>query len=268
MSHWLSYHLRPLETPDVFLARAMRPFLEKHVWPTPGARAFFVRQDDENGPHIRLRLFGEAETLRAAFEEWFAGRCEAEEAMYQPEPGRFGGPEGLRLAEEHFHLSTRVVLDRLNRPYTYGDALYDGLRLHLIAVFAAGFERQRAGWYFGQLCEQWLPLFFKPVDPGPSEAGAAAVREAVTAQFEQSLVPQEAELRRGLDALWTALQDKKFDREQPEWARWLNGNQLILKELGENLERALPSLLHLTANRLGVNNQDEVFLNYALSKIL
>lgn len=266
MAHWLSYHIRPLETPDVFLARAVRPFLEKHVWPVQGARAFFVRQADATGLHIRLRLFGEQETLRPAFDEWFAGRGETEETAYQPEPERFGGPGGLRLAEEHFHLSTRTVLDRLNRPYTYGDALYDGLRLHLIAIFAAEFDRQRAGWYFGQLCEQWLPLFFQPLDAG--EANSTALRDAVTAQFEQSFAPQEAELRRTLDALWAALQEKKFDREQPEWARWLQGNQLILNEFGENLGKALPSLLHLTANRLGVNNQDEVYLNYVLSKLL
>ena len=69
---WLSYHFYPLETPDVFLTRALRPFLEQYIWPTKGARAFFVRYDDERGPHIRLRLRGEAEwvedTLRPAVE--------------------------------------------------------------------------------------------------------------------------------------------------------------------------------------------------------
>ena len=68
--------------------------------------------------------------------------------------------------------------------------------------------------------------------------------------------------------LWKALETEKFDKKQPEWARWALGNQIILKELGANLDRALPSLIHLTNNRLGLNNQDEVYLNFILSKTL
>ena len=69
-------------------------------------------------------------------------------------------------------------------------------------------------------------------------------------------------------ALWKALDKEKFDQSQPEWARWFSGSQMIFKALDGNLDRALPSLLHLTNNRLGVNNQDEVYLNFILSKAL
>ena len=50
--------------------------------------------------------------------------------------------------------------------------------------------------------------------------------------------------------------------------RWLRGNQLVLPEFGDQLEKVLPSLLHLTNNRLGLSNQDEVYLNYILSKVI
>ncbi len=124
---WNSYHFYPLEVPDVFLARSLRPFLERHVWPQKGARAFFLRYDDEKGPHIRLRFKGEQEwldnSLQPVFEEWFRERGKWESQPYLPEADRFGGEEALSLAEEHFHISSRVVLDRLNRPYSYGDAI-------------------------------------------------------------------------------------------------------------------------------------------------
>lgn len=265
MAQWISFQLRPYEAADVFLARAVRPFLERHIWMEKGARAFFVRAEDEQSPIIRLRLYGDADALRVALSEAMDQRAEVEENTYQPETERFGGPAGLRLAEEHFHLSSRAVLDRLNRPYTYGDALYDGLRLHTIAAFAAGFEREKAAWYFGQLCDQWLPVFFRPVE---GETFDDAFVADIKAGFEKSFLAQEVKLRSAVDALWRVLTRDKFDNDQPEWLRWTRGNQLIFKEMGENLETALPSLLHLTNNRLGIANPDEVYLNYILSSAL
>jgi len=268
---WLSLHFYPLETPDVFLTRALRPFLGQYIWPAKGTRAFFVRYDDERGPHIRLRLRGEEawmeETLRPAVEGWFRERGEQIELPYQPEPERFGGEEALAWAEEHFHVSTRVALDRMARPqYTYGDAMFDGLRTCAIVAYAAGFDRERTAWYFGKLCEQWMPLFFRP-DTEDATSNAAFF-EALRAQFAANFERQRDDLCGIMDGFWKTLESGKFDEKQPEWLRWLRGNELILTGLGENMERALPSLLHLHLNRLGVNNQDEVFLCYLLSKAL
>ena len=144
--------------------------------------------------------------------------------------------------------------------------MFDALRMHTITAFAAGFKREKAAWYFGQLCEQWLALFFQTT--GDEQSDAAGFQSALIEQFEKSFDPQKEDLRMALGELWKALEAEKFDKKQPEWVRWLRGNQLILKEFGENLEKALPSLLHLTNNRLGVHNQDEVYLNYILSKAL
>ncbi|MBK9337862.1 MAG: thiopeptide-type bacteriocin biosynthesis protein [Lewinellaceae bacterium] len=266
---WLSFHLYPLETLNVFLARGVRPFLEQHIWPVKGVRAFFIRYEDEHGPHIRLRLRGTAdwiEAIRPELEAWFAERGTCVETPYQPESERFGGEAALPWVEEYMHLSTRVVLDRLNRPVTYGDALFDALRMHVITAFAAGWDREKSSWYFDQLCTQWMELFFQPAEnkSGSKLTWQASLRE----DFEKSFTPQQEELRLSVIELWDALEQGKFDQEQPEWLRWLRGNQMILAELNEHLEKALPSLLHLTNNRLGINNQDEVYLNFLLSKTL
>ncbi|HOY05314.1 MAG TPA: thiopeptide-type bacteriocin biosynthesis protein, partial [Saprospiraceae bacterium] len=269
MQEWLSYHFYPLETADVFLTRAVRPFLEQFIWNKPGTRAFFIRYDDEKGLHIRLRLRGEQEwleeTLRPALEGWFAERGERVEVPYDPETTRFGGEEAMAWAEEHFHISTRVVLERLQRPqYTYGDALFDALRLHTMTIHAAGITRERAAWYFGQLYELWLPLFFKPAE----DEDDATMKKALLENFESNYTPQAGSVRATLDNLWDMLNEEKFDPKQPEWLRWYRGNQLVLKEFGAAMEKALPSLLHLTTNRLGISNQEEVYLMYVLSKSL
>ena len=267
---WLSIHFYPLETENVFLTRAAKPFLEQFIWPRQGARAFFIRYEDKKGRHIRLRLRGEAEwlaeTLHPALKGWFEGRGDWTEIPYEPETARFGGEQALALAEEYFHVSTRVVLERLAREqFSYGDAMFDALRMHTITAFAAGFDQKKAAWYFDRLCEQWMHTFFSG---NGTEADWTGRQAALKSDFEGSFSPQQVELRAALNALWKALADEKFDKKQPEWVRWLRGNQLILKDFGENLEKALPSLLHLTNNRLGVNNQDEVYLNYILAKAL
>ena len=79
------------------------------------------------------------ETLRPAFTGWQEGRGEWVEVPYTPETDRFGGEEAIALAEEYFHLSSRVALDRLAREQqTYGDSMFDALRMHTIAAHAAG----------------------------------------------------------------------------------------------------------------------------------
>ncbi len=269
MFTWLSFHCYPLESPDVFLARAVYPFLNQYIWPTKGARAFFIRFEDENGPHIRLRLQGEAawmeETLRPALLGWFAERGEIKAVPYEPELDRYGGTNSMALTEAHFHLSTRVTLDRLAQtPHTYGNTLFDALRMHLLTALAAGMSREKAAWYFGQLYAQWLPAFFQPTDGQPLDEVA---QTAVVTQFQHSFATQEVTLRAAFDELWTAVKADQFDKSQPEWLRWVRGNELILKQFGDDLDKILPSLIHLTNNRLGVNNQDEVFLCYILHKV-
>lgn len=266
--NWLSIHLYPLENQDVFLVRALRPFLQQYIWANRGTRAFFIRYQDERGPHIRIRMRGEAawmeETLRPAFDGWMEGRGEWQEQPYIPETARFGGTEGLAWAEEHFHLCSRVALERLAvEQHTYGDSMFDALRMHGITAHAAGMSQVQAARYFGRLTEQWLPLFYVP--EGNQETTDF---EEVKADFEQKLAPQKEDIRAIMVELWKALDKEKFDKKQPEWARWALGNQMIVKSLGENLDRALPSLIHLGNNRLGLHNPDEVYLNYILSQTL
>jgi thiopeptide-type bacteriocin biosynthesis protein len=87
------------------------------------AKWFYVRYEDDDGPHIRIRL---ESTGRAAKAELYsmldqAGRDMADlglvsayvPADYVPEARRYGGPDGLRLAEELFYRDSEDVAARL-----------------------------------------------------------------------------------------------------------------------------------------------------------
>lgn len=268
---WISRHFYPLETSDVFLTRALKPFLETYVWSQSGRRAFFVRMENAEGrAELRVRIKGDsdwlAETLEPAIEGWFAERGECRSAVYEPETERYGGETGMAWAEEYFHLSSRVILERMSRmPYTYAEALTDALRMNLSAAFAAGLDRDQTRKYFLKLRDQWIELFFEPDTPS---AGSDWKRDICDA-FEQTYSRQKNDLIALLDGIWYDLAKDKIDRKHPEWLRWLRGNQLILPEMGKTvLEKSLPNLLHLNHNRLGVNNQDEAYLTHVLCSAL
>jgi thiopeptide-type bacteriocin biosynthesis protein len=266
---WLSYHFYPLETPDVFLVRGIKPFLEHHIWNKKGARAFFIRYKDETGPHIRLRLHPaseeEAGTLNEVVKGWFTDRGTCKEVPYVGEAERFGGPEPLMWAEEYFHISTRVALERLAQPtYTYGDALLDTMRMQVSALHAIGLNREQTKSYCGRLGDAMVPAFFQHVKPSAKKS----VQALVKADCMEGMASQREALQGEMDALWEALTADQFDNKQPEWLRWFRGNRMIIQGMGNNGERAFPSLLHLHCNRMGISNQDEVYVCYIIADTL
>ncbi|MBN8681617.1 MAG: thiopeptide-type bacteriocin biosynthesis protein [Chitinophagales bacterium] len=271
---WYSVHLYPLDNQDVFLTRALKPFLEKHVWPEQGARVFFVRYEDEKGPHIRLRVRGEESWLNdnfiPAFENWYKGLGDHREQAYIPETNRFGGEENLRWAEELFHVSSRVVLERLSADkHTYGDTMFDAIRMHLLTMQHIGFDREQAARYFARLCEQWIGLFFQPIpEEGAAALSAGEISKAVQDYFNQRLAPQAEDMRMALGEFWQRSSRQFFDKDFPEWLRWSKGNELVLPNFQDQLERVLPSLIHLSNNRLGLNNQDETYICYIIANCL
>jgi len=153
---YFSVEFRPSESPDVFLARALKPFLEQYIWPTRGTRAFFSRHEDEGGTLIRIRMRGDDawtdDLLKPAFEGWMRDRGNWQEITFQPDVSAYGGEEVMVWVEEHFHIGTRVVLDRISTPeFTYGDAMFDTLRLFTAIAEAAGFSREKARWYYSAI---------------------------------------------------------------------------------------------------------------------
>lgn len=265
--NWYSIHCFPHETPDVFLARGIRPLLEQHIWPLSGARAFFVRYHDDSCPHIRLRVRGEAawfdETFRPAVTNAMEARGDFQEMPYEPETARYGGPDTLPLAEEYFHLSSRVALDLMNKAYTYGDAMFDTLRMQLIALHSAKLSRMEAAVYVEKLTKEWISAFFQADD-----VPADKLQEDVLKQFDAALVKQYDVLKNTLLELWNSLDDNKLDLKQTAWVRWVRGNQLILPAFEQQLDMVMPSLLHMNNNRLGIANPDEAYGAYVLWQCL
>lgn len=277
MQSWYSIHLTPKNDHNTFLVNSYLPFCEQLIWTTRGVRTFFIRYEDQSGPHLRLRFRGDTEwlekTLAPAIQQQFKKKATWTVVPYLGETDRFGGAQNLAWAEEHFHISTRVVLARLSRPnHGYGDALFDGLKLLVMGGFAAQLSKADMARYYDQLCDQWIKAFFIPSESMSEGDLSAAVRE----DFKATLAPQFSFLQDALSQVLIDLEateastnpENSYDNRQPEWLRWLKGNQLIFKELGGQKELVLPHLLHLNNNRLGIINQDEAYMLYVLGSVL
>jgi thiopeptide-type bacteriocin biosynthesis protein len=277
MQSWYSIHLTPKNDHNSFLVSNYLPFCEQYIWSMRGARAFFIRYEDHTGLHLRLRFKGDNEwlekTLQPAIQQQFKKKGTWIAVPYNGETDRFGGAQNLAWAEEHFHISTRVVLARLSRPnHGYGDALFDGLKMLVMVGFAANLSKVDMAHYYDQLCDQWIKAFFLPSEGISERELSAAVRE----DFNATLAPQFSFLQDALSQVLIDLEtmdsspnpENNYDNKQPEWLRWLKGNQLIFKELGAQKEVVLPHVLHLSNNRLGVINQDEAYMLYVLASVL
>jgi thiopeptide-type bacteriocin biosynthesis protein len=268
---WKSWHIVPHEVEDVFLVRVLRSYLRDIVWPEPSARAFFVRYLDETGPHLRIRVKGRPSWMEdiaiPQFQTYTERKCASIlESTYEPEAERFGDAANLIYAEEHFHLSTRTSIARMSRiPYVYGDAMFDTLRMHCLTMHAAGKDIEESANFFKQLRDSWVPAFIRNEDG--SILGADAQVDLIET-FQEQLNPQREKLTSSLSDVWLYAKQGLYDAKQPEWEGWHRGNKLLFKHLAPQLDIALPQLLHLHNNRMGIANYDEVYLCHILAEVL
>ncbi|MCG8460448.1 MAG: thiopeptide-type bacteriocin biosynthesis protein [Holophagales bacterium] len=150
---WLSLHLHHGDDCygpelDRLLLAGVGPCVERCL--ARGAiRSYFFLRYGEGGSHLRIRLQGSdpgscRRELRRSLERHLGTRdIDLRAATYEPELGRYGGPLGLRVAEQLFHASSRVSLGVLGAGGGHGRRL--GKTLLLAVVLAHTFFGGRAG---------------------------------------------------------------------------------------------------------------------------
>jgi hypothetical protein len=275
---WLAFHLHYHERQDQLLEELLRPLVASLVKRGEIDSFFFVRYL-LGGPHIRLRvrLCGDRQTVAAevqgAAERFFAAfpsratlpedkilavnreilkgdPTERDEAVYPdnfvrpapfyPELERYGGPELLPESLAFFALSSCRVLQWLHdRAGDSGSRL--SFAFHLLALQAIGSARD------GQ---ELLSLVCYPV---PSwDAAPALLVERGDEAFERQKESHVQALRRRIEAI---VDGSLFGGELLA-ERTLEGG---LREVGTR-RGILSSHLHMTANRIGLKNAEEIYL--------
>ena len=180
-------------------------------------------------------------------------------AAYEPEYGRYGGPGGIRVAEWHFEKSSDTAI-RLLASGTLRHGTRLGLSVAHAATLVATFldDPDARLDFLARYRDSW---------DGTYSAGADLRR-----QYENAYRRAAERLRPRVDGVLATVRHAAAAPSAEGWAahcRCLRRRVTALVEAGEYepdvhdpataLRDLLPSYLHMTNNRLGVNVLDEAY---------
>jgi hypothetical protein len=201
---------------------------------------------------------------------------------YEPEHDRYGGPDGVRLAEWHFERSSTVVLYLTQTANVHVRTVLFGLATQMMAAIATAFLGSPAdvAGMFEAYGTFWEQRSEDPTDTraegyervyagmaGPVVRRVTEIHAAVTQRdfrrlngFMRHWAGHCVELREHVARL-TAEQRMIF----PVWGD-AEAAPRPLTDLSVVLRLLLNGYVHMTNNRLGVSIVDEIYLAYVLKR--
>lgn len=282
------------------LTECVEPIVKK-VFREKYAMQFFYIRYWEGGPHIRLRfrgnqkiLFERVKPLIVSMTQEFFEKFDGHErdssngnriefVEYEPEVQRYGGVEGIKVAEAQFQNSSKAVLSLLSntRHWDYSDGLRFGIQMHLGFFHSVGYSRREAINVFKQNYLNWIPSAYQLV-PGHQQIEPNHLSALITGKLEESFLKNATNLSEFCNEYWRELdQLKKVDQE---WlSQWIGDSKKIsidilriqqlstgmpAKEAKDNYSTFIDGLIHMTNNRLGILNYDEGYLAYLIMRSL
>ncbi len=257
------------------LARACRP---------DAVRWFFLRYDEE-ASHVRLRFLAPGPVLEETIWPRVAEAAASSSGLvvsstrelYEPEVERYGGPCGLSLAEELFHLQSETALALLAKipPGTRPQRLGKGLLAMLVLLFLYRGERRDAAGLARSYGTDYLKIW----------TGNAEEQEQWLQTFQEAFDRQADRLAGYVEVAWEALESggeltpelDSYRRDMEDVARRLrelfDQGRLRLHEQpaadwDECVSWIVPSYVHMMNNRLGVSIQEESYLSVLIAGTL
>jgi thiopeptide-type bacteriocin biosynthesis protein len=264
-SEWLFAKLYcPAQCEDQVLAERLLPMAENVIAAGLADRWFFIRYGDPQ-PHLRLRFRGEAERIssslfgqislwaQAMIEDGICTRLVFD--TYEREIERFGGPEGMALAESIFHADSvfAAALVTVLRSKQWEDT---DRRIALFALSVDDLfqitgldDSKRLDWYKSQV--------------NSTGREAAGEFRRLKPLLRRALGDRTNWLEEA--PLGNAIQDALLRRSQKLSDASTRLSQLVQEQaLGVSIERVLASYVHLHANRIGAATAEQRILNLIL----
>lgn len=210
---------------------------------------------------------------------------------YEPEIERYGGDVGILIAERHFQDSSATILQLMQESssYTYERGLGAGIQMHLAFAYAMRMSLKDAQEFYRSIFYGWLPSAYGGHRPGITPDERKEAQDTVLKAFEEQFSKQLQMLMPFHKMVWEALHDGvEFEQE---WLNaWIRGVKRTAEEFYAAKERGeiidpmqstspdvqnnlfgksiLGSYVHMTNNRLGIQNRDEGYLGYLIMRSL
>lgn len=268
METWLSVYIYYQESLNDLLHQCIHPFLQKHrILFNSDTPYFFIRYP-EGGDHIRLRIqTTQEEKVRAllaahvaAFNDTALIHAHMVLATYIPEILRYGDIHSIKWAEQLFYHSSEAVLEWLavtsNPPAM---ASIQAIQFHLQLLRAADFPIAQQLDICDHFIGEWLSIFH-PRHTAPMEKAEwmatfdkafSGSREKITTVMRQVYGLYENNCP-------PLLRESRHAMKQYRHSR-LSELQLIT---------AISSIMHMTHNRMGIENCEEAYIMYCTKACL
>lgn len=269
------------ETADRVIREVVVPLVE--ACRRQVTRWFFLRYG-EDGSHIRLRFLASDSVLdetiwprieeAASSSEWVERHIRT---SYEPEVERYGGPQGLVLAEELFHHQSETVLALLHKidPGTRPARLGKGLLAMLTLLFLYRGERRSAAALAQRYGTNYLKLWAPDTDQQASWQQA----------FQEGFDRQADRLAEYVEVAWESLESgdelttdldpyrQNMEEIHRRFRHLFDQGDLRLGERtaddwDECVRWIVPSYIHMMNNRLGVSIQEESYLSVLIAGTL
>lgn len=241
--NWIAAHIFYTGDLNLLITGLIAPFIQqyKHLL-NPEAPYFFIRYP-EGGDHIRFRMntVHQDEIKR----KLHFNNLRISYLPYEPEEERYAD---IQLAEQHFAVSSQVILEWLCAKR--GTPNVQAIQLHLLLLLSTG----RSFAALLSLCEyfinDWLQIF-----------RIADMKDKFSIAFDS----QKQVLFQATLEFWN---NARINNISPSLLYYLNRNIEIMSAYNagrytpQQLTIAISSMMHMTHNRLGIENAEEAYIMY------
>lgn len=288
---WISVHLYYAEPYYSFLEKGISPFVEKLIGERLISSYFFVHYFD-NGLHVRLRLKkSEAVPERKIIEgidkfytTYFqikAGSKRIKYEAYVPEVSRYGGPDFLALCESQFFSSSKYVLSSIinSKSWNYNVAITNAITLHYSLTTILGFDLKEKEEFFELNFQSWIK---KSKDYYEKKNNEILNDSEILNLFKKSFHAQEEKILKLLLSINQAIIDENSYGTLQSWKldikNFSDKANLTTIETNSDYHSGISkryrpwfiydSLVHMSNNRLGIQNKDEAFIAFMIKSLL
>lgn len=306
---WVSVHLFYAEPWESFLALGIKSFVDGLDKENRITGFFFIRYW-ERGPHIRLRVKVNSEAdvadMNSRITDYFQAYFDAYPSSiespgqgnypnnsvqfigYEPEVERYGGEEGVAIAEKYFEVSSRMVLRLIEKnrdewDYDLALGLAIEMQLGFVMQFTSGIDEIKR---FLTSFTEWTFCFGAMLQLRNKAGANSQEDDFFKALFDQqaaTIVPYVQNVYQEIKVNST-----ETDQDIQEWnslifpilesLKFVCNKQIFTDnrfaandDAGLGKTRwwmILYSYMHMTNNRLGIKNQDEGYLAYIIKKAI
>jgi hypothetical protein len=202
---------------------------------------------------------------------------------YEPEYDRYGGTEGVALAEWHFEHSSDLVLGMLGLANVHLRTVRLGLAAQLMMIMASALldGLDEVAEFLDRYHHYWRNTFQLTAlaDEARFDVNYADMAEGLCARFAEihgAVSARRPDRLTNFRRVWAEhcieLRDRVSDHARRAGlvfpVEYGSSVRAPLTDTGAALKILLSPYLHMTNNRLGVTLSDEAYLSYLLNRVL